>query len=201
MQIKSNDRIFVAGKTGVGKTVFVKRILYPQYPHRVFWDTKLEASDLLISSALARTPDELKTLIKHGKVSILYQPRNTSSDDFNNVCRIIYEQGNFTLIVDEVTAISSPSWIEPWHKDILMRGRSKGVGIINITQRPRACHNTILSEAEHAFIFRLKLDTDIEKMKNIFSKEWRDMLPTLPYYSCIYSNDKEVVKLLAPIRI
>ncbi|HWQ96372.1 MAG TPA: hypothetical protein VN368_03255 [Candidatus Methylomirabilis sp.] len=39
MQIKSNSRIFMAGKTGIGKTTLVKKVLYPMYTRRVFWDS------------------------------------------------------------------------------------------------------------------------------------------------------------------
>ena len=201
MKIQSNQRIFVTGKTGSGKTVFVTHVLWPQYTRRVFWDIKLEQSILLSQATLCKTPNELSSALKRGYNSILYQPENTDPDDFNAVCKIIYDQGNFTLIVDEVTAVSSPSQMEKWHKDILMRGRSRGVGIINITQRPRACHNTILSEAEHAFVFRLKLETDVDKLKHILTKDYLDMLPTLPYYACVYSNEQEVIKLLKPIKI
>lgn len=201
MQIRSNDRIFLAGKTGSGKTTLAKKMLYPMYTRRVYWDIKLENSDLLTSSSLATTPEELLSSIKKGKVSILYQPRSLEPYDFNRICEILYNAGNFTLFVDEVSKVCTPSWIEPWHDEIMTRGRGRGVGIVNLTQRPRRCHNTVISEAEHFFIFRLQLETDIAKVKEILPKKYAEMVSALPYHHCIYTDNSGIIKMLAPVRI
>lgn len=201
MQIKSNDRIFLAGKTGSGKTTLAKKMLYPMYTRRVYWDIKHMNSDLLTCSSLATTPEELAASIKKGKVSILYQPRDIHSYDFNRVCEIVYNTGNFALFVDEASKVCSSSWIEPWHDQIMTLGRERGVGIVNLTQRPRRCHNTVISEAEHFFIFRLQLETDVAKIKEILPRKYVDMVSALPYHHCIYTDNMDTIKLLAPVRI
>ncbi len=201
MQIKSNDRIFMAGKTGSGKTTLAKKMLFPMYTRRVFWDIKLANSDLAFCCTTCTTPDQLSDFIKKGKVSILYQPKSLEPYDFNEICRILYNAGNFTLFVDEVSRVCTPSWIEPWHDEIMTRGRERGVGIVNLTQRPRRCHNTVISEAEHFFIFRLQLETDIQKIKEILPRKWANMVSTLPYHHCIYTDNSGIIKPLAPIRI
>jgi energy-coupling factor transporter ATP-binding protein EcfA2 len=201
MQIKSNSRIFIAGKTGSGKTTLSKRVLYPMYTRRVFWDIKGENSDLLVNSSLCRTPAELAASIKRGKVSILYQPADISPADFNKICEILFNAGNFALFVDEAATVTEPNWIEPWHNQIMIRGRSRGVGIVNNTQRPRACHNTLISEAEHFFIFRLQLETDVAKIKTILPRKYLSEIYTLPEYHCLYTDNTGIVKALAPIRI
>jgi energy-coupling factor transporter ATP-binding protein EcfA2 len=201
MHIKSNSRIFIAGKTGSGKTTLVKRVLYPMYTRRVFWDIKCENSDLLVNSSLCRSPAELAAAIKKGKTSILYQPADISPEDFNRVCEILFNTGNFALFVDEAATVTEPNWIEPWHNQIMIRGRSRGVGIVNVTQRPRACHNTLISEAEHFFIYRLQLETDVAKIKTILPKKYLSEIYTLPEFHCFYSDNTGIVKPLAPIRL
>jgi hypothetical protein len=116
MEILTNARVFVAGKTGTGKTTLVKRALFPRYPRRIFWDVKVENHDLLPVCSLCTTPSELERALTAGKVSILYQPQDLSAEDFDLVCYLIYDQGNMTLFVDEVTAICDPSRITPGHK-------------------------------------------------------------------------------------
>ncbi|MCX9012904.1 MAG: hypothetical protein OIN66_17520 [Candidatus Methanoperedens sp.] len=54
------------------------------------------------------------------------------------------------------------------------------MGILNLTQRPRRCHNTVISEAEHFFIFRLQLETDIARIKEILPRKYANMVSTLP---------------------
>ncbi|MCX9012860.1 MAG: hypothetical protein OIN66_17300 [Candidatus Methanoperedens sp.] len=59
----------------------------------------------------------------------------------------------------------------------------------------------MISEAEHFFIFRLQLETDIAKIKEILPRKYANMVSTLPYYHCIYTDNRESIKFLAPIRI
>jgi len=185
-EIPSNARWFITGKTGTGKTTFVKKALWPQYTRRVFWDVKLENQDLLPVCSLATTPPELQRAISAGKVSILYQPRVLDIWDFDQVCEIIFNTGNFTFFVDEVAAVCTPSIIPPWYRQVLVRGRSRGVGCITTSQRPRDCPNTCLSEAEHFLIFRLHLETDVSKIKQVVPREHLQAIYTLPYYHSLY---------------
>ena len=201
MQIRSNDRVAIFGKTGSGKSTLAKRVLWPSYTRRIYHDIKCENNDLLVNATLCRKPDELKRAIKSGKVSLLYQPDSLESDDFNQVCRIVYETGNFALFVDEVAAVCDTSWIEPWQKALLMRGRSRGIGQVNLSQRPRSCHNIVISEAEHMFVFKLNLQTDIKKIGQFFPNEYHNKIYDLPPYHCFYTDTSGIVKPLAPVRI
>ncbi len=146
MQIRSNDRAFLAGKTGSGKTTLAKKML---------------------------------SSIKKGKVSILYHLRSLEPYGFNKVCQILYTTGNFTLFVDEVSKVCTPSWIEPWHDEIMTRGRGRAF----------------------LHIFRLQLETDIAKIKEILPRKYAEMVSALPYHHCIYTDNSGIIKMLSPIRI
>lgn len=191
----------MAGKTGTGKTTFAKKVLFPQYTRRIFWDVKIENNDLLPVCALCTNPHELTRAITQGKVSILYQPAALDIFDFDQVCEIVFDFGNFTLFVDDPTSLyQNASIIAPWHNQIMIRGRSRGVGCVNIVQRPRLCHNTIISESEHFFIFRLQLDTDISKVRQIVPREHLMNIHILPYFHSLYLDTAGEVKYLRAIR-
>jgi len=203
LSIPSNSRVFVAGKTGSGKTVFVKKALFPMFQRKVFWDIKIENSDLIktCDCILCTTPIKLVQLLNANYRSILYQPDDTSERDFDEVCKVIFYFGNMTLFIDEVSSgeICTPSIIQKWHKEIMIRGRSRGVGIVNVTQRPRSIHNTLISESEYFIIFRLQLDTDVGKLRTIMPGDYCDMIHTLPYYHSIYTDNSGEIKMLKPI--
>ena len=201
MEIQSNSRILICGKTRTGKTTLAKKVLFPQYTRRIFWDVKIENNDLLPNCSLCTTPAELEAALQHGKVSILYQPRSLDIHDFDRVCEIVFNAGNFTLFIDEVATVCTPSIIAPWYNQILIRGASRGIGCINITQRPRACYNTILSEAEYFFIFRLQLETDVSKIKQVVPREHLENIYSMPYYCSLFIDTlNDEIRYLKPIR-
>jgi len=90
-----------------------------------------------------------------------------------------------------VAAVCSPSVIPPWYRQILVRGRSRGVGTVNISQRPRDCPNTIISETEHLFVFRLQLETDTAKLRQVIPREHLGNIYTMPYYCSLYVDMRE----------
>jgi hypothetical protein len=65
----------------------------------------------------------------------------------------------FKIIILTATIMSlqfcSVNKIERYHKMILTQGSGKGIGMINVSQRPSDIHNTILSESTQFFIFKL----------------------------------------------
>ena len=209
--IKSNARVFVCGKTDSGKTTLVKNVLWNKFPRRIFHDVKLENSELLINSpgtVLARNPTELLNFMSKGggldntSRSILYQPYLADDkEDFNKVCEIIYKFGNFMLVVDEASYYTTGFEIQPFHKEIMMRGRSRGVGIINCSQRPKGCHNLLISEADHFFIFKLTLDDDLKKLKAVIPKKYHKPMETMEMRYFIYSDVSNNNFIHKPIQI
>lgn len=201
--IQSNDRIFVGGKTGSGKTTLVKKVLWNQYTDRVFHDPKLTNSDLRTNAALARDPETLENLLSHGKRSILYQPVDLGMEDFDMVCSILFRRGNIVLFCDEAAAVCNPSFITEEHRRLVTQGRARGLGVVSCSQRTRDCHSLLLSETEHFFIFRLQLETDVAKLKKMIPPRDSELIYKLPRYHFIYFNPAEFDNVIpfAPLTV
>ncbi len=194
-----NDRIAIFGRTGTGKTYFSKKVLLPHYPRLVFHDIKHENNDFA-HDVILTTPKELEENI-HKYNKILYQPDDVELGDFNEVCKIIFEAKNTALYVDEIAAVSASNRIEAYHRLLLTQGRSKNEGLIQVSQRPRDLYNTIISESEHLFVFKLSLDTDISKLRFMLG-DGADEIKTLPYFHFIYLNSRDnILKLFSPAKI
>ncbi len=193
IKISTSDRISIFGRTGSGKTFFAKNYLLPHYDRYVFWDIKKENTDML-HDVIITNPKDLKKALENPILSarpskILYQPTKPTDADFNDICEIIFNSKNNALYVDEAALISTPSKILYYHKVIVTQGRSYDVGIINVSQRPRDIHNTLISESEHLFVFALSLETDVIKLRQQMGNA-ADEIYTLPEYHFLYHNVK-----------
>lgn len=198
MQIQTNQRIAIFGKTRSGKSFFSKSLLL-SYPRVVFHDRKMEHIDLIRQYHFSPvgTHEELINAIQKGKKRMIYQPVDPSVEDFDEVCRIIYNAGNICLVVDEASSYVTAAQIPFWFSEILRLGALRGIGCISISQRPRAIHNTIISESEFIFAFRLHLKTDRDKLREVIGEEV-EALRQMPYYHFI-TWDGDVVKYCSPI--
>ena len=206
IQIKSNDRVFVCGSTGSGKTVYVKSVLLAQYSRVIFHDFKLENQDLMSRGfVLAHTPDEMMALMVGNSYKVLYQPLMYDEEgnlaDFNRVCEICYKNGNCTLVVDESNYFADSSNIELYHRELLTRGRSRGVGVVNLSQRPVGVHNLCISEAQHLIVFNLNLDNDVKKLKAVLPRDMHEALYNLKDFEFIYSGTNRIRRICKPVRM
>lgn len=194
IEFGSNSRLAILGKTGVGKSTFSKKKILPQYERYVVWDPKIELDDVKHDILINNPTDFKKSIDKYDY--ILYQPKDISSKDFDRICKVIFESEseNNCLYIDEVMEISSVNKIEYYHKMLMTQGRSKGIGIINVSQRPSDIHNSILSESTDFFCFKLTLDPDINKVEKIIGTAAEEIL-YLPYFTFLYANEADVRKL------
>ena len=198
MQINTSQRIFICGKTRSGKSVFAKSLLH-MYPRILLHDRKHEHAEFMRTHHFTpvRDPNELLLAIQKNKRRILYQPADPSVEDFNEVCRIVYNTGNICIMVDEASSYVTASQIPFWFSEILRLGGLRGIGAIIITQRPRAIHNTVISESEFIFAFRLHLKTDRDKLREVIGEEV-EALRQMPYYHFL-AYDGDDIRWCSPI--
>lgn len=186
--IKTSDRIAIFGISGGGKSVFAKNWLLPHYDRYLFWDIKVENDDV-VHDIVIRNPEKLEQLIdKYDR--ILYQPDNAEPEDFDEVCKIVFQHRNNAIYVDEATRITTPNKIGYWYNTIITQGRSYNVGNITVSQRPNNIHNTIISESLHFFIFKLNLPRDIDKLRDMIGSVV-DNIRLLPEFHFIYYSVKD----------
>ncbi len=167
--IKANEHVFVAGRTGSGKTFLAKKFL-AQYPNVVVLDTKgmLDWNELL--------PEEktiVTSLAKIGEAKtdkIIYKPRWQEMDFevYNRFFKWVYQRKNTIVWVDEVMAVCpNPFKIPDFYKAILTRGRELNIAVWSLTQRPSGIPQIVISEATHLFIFDLNMEQDRNKLTEI----------------------------------
>lgn len=172
--IKHNERVFIAGKTGSGKTYLARRLLRP-YRRLVVIDTKgtlggwgLEPWDRDARRKLRRgEPIRARVLFD------LVDPTEAIRDLFQDLYEIARDQaGSFVLYIDETYGVvdfgGKP---DPGMTALYTRGRELGIGVWSATQRPFGVPLIMKSEAEHHFMFRLVLARDRDHMAEFMGEE------------------------------
>ncbi len=170
--IRTDERVFICGKTGSGKTTLAKYLTAP-VPRLIVLDSKGTLADW----GLSEWNDESRQKFLEGeraRVRVL-APLDDDSDPgefWNDVFRFAFDAGNVTIYIDELFAIVEPGARAPSYMSACYtRGREFGIGVWASTQRPSWVPLFTMSEAEHYFMFRLTLAKDRQTMAAFMTEE------------------------------
>ena len=194
IEIKSNERVTVVGKTGSGKSYLVKKLI-TKFDKVLFFDPKFEHGELE-GNVTHNLRDTIK-LMQQPKFFIIYQPQSITPEIFNCLCKQVYSRGNMVLVMDEVLRLCQYR-VEEWHDRIIRMGRIRGIGLWHLTQRPTYIDGFVLSEAEHFFLFKMQLETDRKKLKGIIGNT-AELTNDLKEFEFIYYNHLEDGRICPPI--
>jgi DNA helicase HerA-like ATPase len=156
--------------TGTGKTTLAKYLLreYEDLPVFVF-DYK----------GLINTPDgarfagykrfkSLREFCRAKDLHKIYAPKIDELNDTNfheAFFKYAFVHRKCQVYVDEAASITSRDYTPFWYKGLLQRGRELKIRVFSATQRPIDVSQLILSESEHTYTFKLKLEGDREKVE------------------------------------
>lgn len=167
------EHIFVAGKTGSGKTVLVERMLR-YYPYVVVADFK----------GRLRWPgyERCRTLDALGAAKgthLIYAPvweEFRDPEATESFYEWIFRRGNCIVCTDEARMIAERGRIPEFYHASLIQGRELGIGVWSLSQRPMGLEQAILSESDRFYIFHLSLGQDRGKFEEMVEHR----LPNLP---------------------
>lgn len=169
------DRVGVFGQTGSGKTTLARALLqHREYvvvcdpKRRISWPGYVQV--------------DFRTLLKIDPVKfpkIIYKPTFEEIQDnkgaaINQFFRWVFERGNCTLYVDELSLIARGDDYPRYYGVNLQQGRESEIEVISGSQRPMWIPQIAMSEAEHLYCFYLKLIQDrnrIEQLAGIKSEQ------------------------------
>jgi hypothetical protein len=135
------DVTAVIGATGSGKTTWLKRALLTPRPRRLLiWDDSPveEYRPWAHYMSLPEMIDEAYAA-KGGPFGLAVVPNDDTdrkAAQFDIFCRLAWNVGRCTVLVEELSYITKPSWGPgPW-RQLIRKGRKQGLQIIGTTQRP-----------------------------------------------------------------
>lgn len=177
MQILQSQHVFIAGRTGTGKT-FLAETYLSSFRNVIALDTKG-----FIEWDMAGYPpifEKLEDLEKFGEGKAIYRPRPEEMNDeyYNLFFKWVYERQNTVCYIDELMSVATASSIPFYLKAILTRGRQRNTSCWALTQRPSGIPLITMSEATHYFIFDLQLEEDRDRIRKITGSELFEYTPT-----------------------
>ena len=166
--IEANEHVFVAGKTGTGKTWLTRKYL-AGYENVVLLDTKgttnwTEAGDDLTTITRLSQIDRVET------PKIRYKPTwdEMNEEYYNAFFKWVYQRQNTIVWIDEVMSICpNPHKMPEFYRACLTRGRELGIGCWSLSQCPNSIPQLVMSEATHFIVFDLNLPQDRGKIVDI----------------------------------
>lgn len=192
------ERIVLVGQTGSGKTTLA-RVLLSTRAYVVVLDCKG-----MIRWPGYHTVTRFAALCKidpkrHPRV--IYRPDWDEANDWATLDAFfswVYQGRHRTCYVDELMAASRGDQYPPHFGACFTRGRELGVEMWTATQRPKRIPQVALSESEHVYAFRLKLEQDRLRVAELSGID-PDRLAALPKHDFLYSRQDADVQ--GPLRL
>lgn len=169
--IEPTDRTLIVGHTGSGKTTLALRLV-AGYRSLVIIDPKWRVQ-LPGAGVVTADPRTFAQWWPQRARRVIYRPdpRLRKHEDVDEVIARVLTYGKTCLYVDEAMELSSVAWILPAYKRAITQGRELFVPVVSASQRPIGIHNTVLTEAEHCFAFKLVSDGDRKKVAAFYGDE------------------------------
>jgi len=168
----------VFGPQGSGKTRLALTLLVNQPAKvRFLFDYEGEFSARLNLPACS-TPEEMAAALETGWVCynphVMFppKPKARKSDPSQNqlafefFCRFVFKyseamDGKKIVVVDELQYHITPHCVPESLRDIVQRGRRRGINCIFISQQPNGIHNLIQEQLTEVFCFQLVTDNSM----------------------------------------
>lgn len=176
IKIRTNERVFIVGTTGSGKTEIAKHFL-SQMNRVLVIDPKFEFS--LEGFKRARELPPFKREFK-----IIYRPRDEDDFELSEMVNKLFRGKNVTIYVDELATIVDyfPRTLRKLAQ-VAREGRSKRVSLWSATQRPRRIPLIFKTESENQFQFFLRDENDRDHMSGYLG---RDAIKPIDLYDFWY---------------
>jgi len=174
MDIRSDEHIFIAGRTGSGKTTLAKEILKP-VRRLIVCDSK---GTLRGWNAGEWADKESRKKFEQGDAIRLRAapPIGDDSPEFwDAIFESAYYAGDCRIYIDELYGVvPTVTQAPPFLKVIYTRGREFNVSMCALTQRPSWVPLFCMSESSHYFCFKLNMPEDRARMAAFMGEEVRE---------------------------
>lgn len=152
-----NNHLLAIGKTGSGKTFFLKN--HPLVKKRgarvVVWDP-YESHDCIYSKSLSAFGKNLSSALKSGKGFKIGLSVNPTTQAFEKFCQMVWVASNgkkpLVVIVEELADVAKAGKASPFWGQMVRIGRKFGLILLPATQRPQEVDKTVFTQVSRVWV-------------------------------------------------
>lgn len=180
--VKHRAQIFAyIGASGSGKSRSMRAEVQRANPRRlVIWDPMNEYAEI---APQFPTLSALFASLAGGKGRGRYVPRGGMGEwapQFAAFCSASYAMEGGTVMVEEISNVTQPSYAPPNWSRLCSSGRHRGLTVMAATQRPSMVDKTFLGNCSKVRCFRLNWRTDLMVMANVLGCKVADLTGMKP---------------------
>jgi len=155
--------VAVMGQSGQGKGLFIKDRLRHEAPARIaIWDPMDEYGEFakgqpslahLVHATLKRAGAKLPFAVRYIPKGAPQSP--IINKEFQAFCATVREAGNCTVVIEELSFVTRPSYAPPQWGKLCNAGRHAGIKLFGASQFPAQIDKSFLSNATEIVTFYL----------------------------------------------
>lgn len=181
--MKRRKILLVFGRTGSGKTFFVKKII--DKLHRVIIIDKMYEYDGDI--IFYNLNDLINWFLKNKPATFKIVCRFESDNDIENLFKFVWFAKNLVLVVEESELYISPYQKQSEFLKLIRYGRHRSISIIAVARRVVELSNDVKANADKIITFKQILKKDLEYLEHLgFNKDEVLNLQQYEYKEIIY---------------
>lgn len=169
IHLRPGDKLLIAGQNGSGKSVLARSIANA-FRRVLVYDPKGEEAAFMPNATVATTArDAIRAL--PGRV--VYVPVRADMADiearFDEVlAKVLTIPGGHGIVIHELADLTTAQRIGPVLSEVIRKGRSLGITLVMVTQRPQGISVFARSEAQHVVSFTLTAPSDRDVLGDLF---------------------------------
>lgn len=204
----SADIIAVIGASGTGKSSYIKGELLKKRKQLLIWSPLERTDDYagFCGGVVVHKITDLIAAVKKKEKAIVFVPSGNDAavkKQFDLFCRVVWELQGATVLIEELSRVTMPSWAPPAWKNLSTAGRHQGLTIIGTSQRPAQIDKDFLGNCTEIRCYRVNYDADAKVMADSLGMQTvyepgpqgqavavkpRDQLRQLPKFHFFHKN-------------
>lgn len=175
----------VFGSSGTGKTAWVRQQLAKLKPARLMlWDP---LGDYVQFGQAVDTLQQLVRLVDAPSFAVRFVPAlgdpKRLAAEFAGFCRVAWAAERCTVVVEELSRVTTPSQAPPAWSQITTAGRHRGLHVIGVSQFPAQVdkafvgnatliHSGHLANIRHRQAVAVEIDASPDDLRDLADLEW-----------------------------